>query len=443
MKQVSIFPTWECQLSCDYCSIRNSRIDRSVQPVHWKEWAGRFPAFCRVGASWTSRAASRCCTRAIDLLFELNRNGLRWAITSNLKNTWRLRRWWQTACRMRLHQCQRPQGQPRGHAQQRAPPQRGLSVNVHRVDHPAAASTRTTRNSSPTRTGGGNRAVDGIHRWCTAGKDHWIANPAGDLWRCIVAAETGQPPIGNLFTGKTQPTGPLCDFGCTTCYTENPGAWHVEMRDAQEHMHLLINLLWRCGLSCPYCLLPHIKINREAQEHSWQEWTQALLDTTPPGSIYDFGGGDPLLFPGLARMADVLARNGRIWAVTTSAVEKSGVDEFMHVRPLGCACFNISDHPGNYDAADNISRLQTVFPVVFNRVDSPAGRPPSRRHSRSDTVSDLAREGDRPGRHQALVQLWHPPLGARPGRRRVPLQPGDGHGTEAAREPVQAGHRDT
>lgn len=136
-------------------------------------------------------------------------------------------------------------------------------------------------------------------------------------------------------------------------------------------MHLLINLLWRCGLSCPYCLLPHIKINRDAQEHTWQEWTEALIDQTPPGSLYDFGGGDPLLFAGLARMVDVLARHGRHWAVTTSAVETSGVDELMHVRPHGCACFNISDHPGNYDASDNIRRLQSAFPVVFNRVDHP------------------------------------------------------------------------
>jgi hypothetical protein len=53
------------------------------------------------------------------------------------------------------------------------------------------------------------------------------------LWRCIVAMQTGQPASGNLFTRETHPTDTLCDFGCSTCYTENPAQWFVEMREVQ------------------------------------------------------------------------------------------------------------------------------------------------------------------------------------------------------------------
>lgn len=140
-------------------------------------------------------------------------------------------------------------------------------------------------------------------------------------------------------------------------------------------MHCLINLTWRCQLSCPYCLLPHIKINRRAPEHSWAEWAVALRDHTPPGSLFDFAGGDPLLFEGLADLLKALADSGRRWAITTNAIAKEGVDELLRDRPRGCVLINVSDHPGTYEIEDNLARLRAVYPLVFNRVDHPkAGR---------------------------------------------------------------------
>jgi len=139
--------------------------------------------------------------------------------------------------------------------------------------------------------------------------------------------------------------------------------------------HYLINTLWRCQLQCPYCLLPHIKINRDGPEHGWSEWAVALRDHTPVGSILDFAGGDPLLFDGLPLLLSYLAETGRRWAVTTNALSDYGVDELVRIHPNGCVVINVSDHPGNVNNAENVARLQKVFPVVFNRVDHPqAGR---------------------------------------------------------------------
>jgi hypothetical protein len=135
--------------------------------------------------------------------------------------------------------------------------------------------------------------------------------------------------------------------------------------------HYLINTLWRCELHCPYCLLPHIAINRTAAHHSWSEWAVALRDYPEPGSILDFGGGDPLLMDGLPEMLRALADTGRYWALTTPATSKYGTDALLRSRPPGCVLINVSDHPGKYDAEANIARLQSVYRVVFNRVDYP------------------------------------------------------------------------
>jgi sulfatase maturation enzyme AslB (radical SAM superfamily) len=132
--------------------------------------------------------------------------------------------------------------------------------------------------------------------------------------------------------------------------------------------HYLINTSWKCQLKCPYCLLPHIKINREAVEHSWGEWFVALRDHTPPGSIIDFAGGDPLLFEGLAYLLDWLAKSGRRWAITTNALSERGADELLRVRPAGGVQINISDHPGNRANAANVAKLRQVAPLIWNQV---------------------------------------------------------------------------
>jgi sulfatase maturation enzyme AslB (radical SAM superfamily) len=134
--------------------------------------------------------------------------------------------------------------------------------------------------------------------------------------------------------------------------------------------HYLINLTWRCQIHCPYCLLPHIKINRQCVEHTWQDWVVGLCENTPTGSVLDFAGGDPLLFPGLAHMLKALADAGRRWAITTNALYTRAVDELILIHPDRCALVNVSDHPGNGtdEVDDNIERLRRAFPLKVNSV---------------------------------------------------------------------------
>jgi hypothetical protein len=136
-------------------------------------------------------------------------------------------------------------------------------------------------------------------------------------------------------------------------------------------MKVLINPSWKCQLQCSYCLLKHIKINREAKEHSWQEWASGIIRHVPAGSIIDVAGGDPLLFPGLALFLRELAQHNLQWAITTNAMSDEGTIELIEIHPGNCVLVNISDHPGNIGADKNIERLRAAFPVVMNRVIHP------------------------------------------------------------------------
>lgn len=136
-------------------------------------------------------------------------------------------------------------------------------------------------------------------------------------------------------------------------------------------MHVLINLSWACQLECPYCLLPHIKINRDAKIHTWQEWKKGIIDNVTAGSVVDVAGGDPLLFPGLVYFLQALGDAGIFWAITTNAMHTKVVKELVDMKPRKCALVNISDHPGNAGADANIALLREHFNVKLNRVDVP------------------------------------------------------------------------
>lgn len=136
-------------------------------------------------------------------------------------------------------------------------------------------------------------------------------------------------------------------------------------------MKIVINPSWKCQLHCPYCWLPHTKINRQAQEHKWADWGAALLKHVPAGSIVDVSGGDPLLYDGLTFLLKALGKNGIKWAITTNALASKGVDDLIIYHPDGCVVINVSDHSGNAEAHENIARLKRYFPVVVHRTEHP------------------------------------------------------------------------
>jgi len=230
---VAIFPTWSCQLNCTYCSIRNSKVDRTVQGVPWQTWAEALPKAVGKGSIVDIAGGEPLLYPGIvDLLHALGAAGLRWALTTNLKAHDVVKR----IC------VEKPQGgvcinysdhsgNPEARPNKLRLRQAGYLVNVHRVDHPAAGKHEPDAKLITYQDWKGGRAVDGVKRQCTAGMQHWVAGPNGDLWRCVVALETGQPSGGNLFRRQVQVVGTLCEFGCSTCYTEDPASWGVEMRE--------------------------------------------------------------------------------------------------------------------------------------------------------------------------------------------------------------------
>ena len=231
MSHVVIFPTWQCQLRCAYCSIRHSKIDRTVKPVAWEKWAVALKANLAPGSVVDIAGGEPLLYDGIiDLVQALSTAGLNWAMTTNAKATPQIARlcaakpagW---ACINVSDHAGNPEVGPNVAALRRA----GFLVNIHRVDHPAAGTHLDGAATITYQDWEGGAAVDGIRRRCTAGAGHWVADPSGDLWRCIVAMETGQPAVGNLFTGHVTPTGAECAFGCSTCYTEDPASWGIRM----------------------------------------------------------------------------------------------------------------------------------------------------------------------------------------------------------------------
>lgn len=136
--------------------------------------------------------------------------------------------------------------------------------------------------------------------------------------------------------------------------------------------HVVVNLSWKCQLHCPYCWLPHVKINRKAPERTWTEWGAALLDACSPGDVIDFSGGDPLLYDGIELLLYYLGASGIRWAITTNALATEYIERLMKCHLMGCICINVSDHTGNEAARANIDRLRTKFPVHTHRVDHPS-----------------------------------------------------------------------
>jgi len=81
--------------------------------------------------------------------------------------------------------------------------------------------------------------LDGIKRWCSSGINHWVADPAGDVFLCNPSMATAKKPLGNLFNGKPLNLPKhefVCDWGCSSCYTIVPDAWPVKHRVVEEEL---------------------------------------------------------------------------------------------------------------------------------------------------------------------------------------------------------------
>jgi hypothetical protein len=134
-------------------------------------------------------------------------------------------------------------------------------------------------------------------------------------------------------------------------------------------MKVVINPSWKCQLHCPYCWVPHVKIDRNVPEHQWQEWAEALIRIVPRGSIVDVCGGEPLLYPGIHHLMGALGEHGIRWAITTNAMSKEGVKAMTDMYIPGCVQINVSDHTGNASNAENVQKLRYGYQVMSHRVN--------------------------------------------------------------------------
>ena len=232
MDHIVINPTWRCQLRCGYCWLESVHLNRKVEHS-WLDWAEALVFYVPEQSVVDVAGGEPLLFRGlVPMLQAIAARNLRWAITTNAVSTpaveelVKARPANNVVINVSDHQ---------GNAEADANIERlqsAFSVVVNRVDHPDAG-RRDIEIASvlPYQAWKEGCATDGVPRTCTAGTSHWVADPAGDVWRCSVDMQVNNRPIGNLFDRTFTAGGRCirCDFGCSSCYTTDPGAWLLDM----------------------------------------------------------------------------------------------------------------------------------------------------------------------------------------------------------------------
>jgi hypothetical protein len=231
VKHVVINPTWRCQLHCAYCWLPHTRINREVKERYWAVWGWALLDVLPAGSVVdVSGGEPLLYPGMVKLLSMLGSAGLRWALTTNGLVADVLVQ----LCRRRPAGCvlinvSAHNGNGGGDGAARLLRAAGFPVSVNRVDHPEAHYGAEV--TIPFQDWENCEALDSVHRFCDAGTNHWVADPAGWVWTCAVRMQMGCSPIGNLFDGSFRPLDWVqeCHSGCSSCYRDDPGAWGIEM----------------------------------------------------------------------------------------------------------------------------------------------------------------------------------------------------------------------
>lgn len=233
MMHITIFPTWRCQLCCPYCWVPHVQINRHVQERTWQDWAMALTDALRPGSTVDLAGGEPLLfVGLVDLLDALGRRGLNWAISTNALNTRAIER----LVDRRPPRCALINISDHvGNAQASANIallRRHFPVRAHRVAHVGAGTHESDAGQIVYQAWAEGVALDGIKRSCDAGRRHWVADPAGDLWRCAVEMQLGLPSLGNLFDRTVRPVESLiCEHGCTTAYSLDGPAWGIMMQE--------------------------------------------------------------------------------------------------------------------------------------------------------------------------------------------------------------------
>ena len=232
---VVVNPTWRCQLSCRYCWLPHTAIRRTAKEHTWQQWAkalsGTLPPESIVDFSGGEPFLFDGLPKLLAVLAE-HETG--WAVTTNALETDAIRRLaYQRPGYCAAINVSDHAGNHRAVANIALLMEAGYRVAINRLDHAAAG--HHVDNASgllPFQDWKRGTALDGKRRACNAGVNHWVADPSGDVWRCMVSMQLGHPPVANLFRppGERVQIEQVCDFGCSTCYRDTPGAWCIDMQ---------------------------------------------------------------------------------------------------------------------------------------------------------------------------------------------------------------------
>jgi len=239
--RVIVNPTWRCQFSCPYCWVRAMgwhKLYRRHQERHWHDWAVWVSALPEASSIDFSGGEPFVYPGMVELLRVCADAHVAWAVTTNLDNAGA----WHDLTTDPIEGCLginvswHPQSPPDLSWRIRRLHETGYPVFVNLVSHPNAPELgdvgKVHVNHIPYQPWQEGLAVDGIKRQCTAGMAHVACDPLGRVYRCLVAMQTGQEPLGtiddDLHDIALKESAP-CDFGCSTCYTVSPASWAVGM----------------------------------------------------------------------------------------------------------------------------------------------------------------------------------------------------------------------
>lgn len=236
--KIIINPTWRCQYKCPYCWVRAMGWHRRTKELPWERWAEWLQSLPWPSVVDFSGGEPLLYPGMIDLLQACGDTDVAWAITTNLEN----KEAWSAMVSQVIPGCvlinvsahpQSPADLPaRVHGLLAA----GYPVRSNIVDHlnaPLMPDLCVPVNLLPYQDWENDLATDDVARICNAGVRHIACDPKGNFYRCLVAMQKGQEPLGNITKNVLEHSLPIgaqpCDFGCSTCYRDAPGGWMVSM----------------------------------------------------------------------------------------------------------------------------------------------------------------------------------------------------------------------
>ena len=208
----------------------------------WREWL-RFVCWLPQGSIVDFSGGEPLLYEGImELLQGMAEHDVRWAMTTNLVNGDMVRKLEDVKLRncVALNVSAHADGPKDFYRRAARLRDAGYRVTVNLVGHPAARDVEDwcgPVSIIPYQEWKEGLALDGKARMCDAGKNHLACSPEGNVYRCAVHMQVGAQPLATIRTPplmyRLKEPVP-CETGCSSCYTHEPGAWLVEMREVQE-----------------------------------------------------------------------------------------------------------------------------------------------------------------------------------------------------------------